>query len=108
MPDKDGKLTKAENDKIIAWLNEKGKNHACPFCAQNTWGIPDYLHSGSAYHGPGRVGGMSYPQVMVACNNCSYIRTFMAIPILGMEAFEPPKKEEATEKKSEEGGQDAA
>lgn len=82
MPDKNGILTGEERQKIVAWLNEKGVEHSCPFCNQNNWSIGDHLLSGMIHSGGGLViGGASYPSVFTVCNNCAYTRQFMAVPI---------------------------
>ena len=83
MSEKDGTLSKADQDKIVSHLNEKGKNHTCPVCLKNNWGIGDRLLNGmpispdAALH----IGGPSYPMAFVVCNNCSYVRHFMAVPL---------------------------
>lgn len=75
-------LTQDEKQKIVAWLNEKGVNHSCPFCGQNNWSIGDHLLSGMVHTGGGLViGGAAYPSAFTVCNNCAYTRQFMAVPI---------------------------
>ena len=82
MPSNDGVLTRAEQEKISAHLNEKGKNHNCPVCGENNWTIGEHLLNGMV-HTPGsmRIGGPTYPMAFVVCRNCSYLRQFMAVPL---------------------------
>lgn len=100
MPGSDGRLTKQEKDRIIGWLNEKGKNHACPVCLSNNWTVGDHLLSGMVSHGANLVlGGPQYPQFFLVCGNCFYTRHFMAVPVLGADALQQegavPTKERA-------------
>ena len=83
MSNNDGRLTDKERDKFVAWLNGKGKSHKCPVCEENDWGIGPNFIQGLIYHPNGGVsiGGPSYPQAFIVCNNCAYTRTFMAVQI---------------------------
>lgn len=85
MPGDDGVLTPAEKQTISKWLNEKSRNYFCPVCNSNNWAIGDHLLSGMVYHGGGLIiGGASYPQFFLVCQNCAYTRNFMAVPVLGL------------------------
>ncbi len=102
MPDSGGKLTPEEKQKIIAWMNERGKSHTCPVCQENNWTVGDHLLSGMVYQGGNLlVGGTHYPQFFVTCNNCFYTRQFMAVTVLEM-------AKTATEEEGEEGGKKAS
>lgn len=82
MPDKNGKLTADEKKKIVEWLDDKGRDHSCPVCKQNSWTVADHVMSGVVHTGGGiTFGGASYPTVMIVCNNCAYTRQFMAVPV---------------------------
>lgn len=82
MPDKNGVITDAENAKIVAWLNKKGVNHSCPICNQNDWSIGSHVISSNVHIANGvMLGGPSYPIVFTVCNNCAYVRQFMAVPM---------------------------
>ena len=82
MPDQNGKLTQADKDKFIAWMNKKAKAHHCPVCATNAWTIGDDLINALPYTGGSLViGGPTYPLAFLVCNNCAYTRHFMAVPI---------------------------
>ena len=77
------KLTASQKEKLARWLNDKGRVHSCPVCSTNSWMIADHLTAGVIVSTDGNthVGGVTYPQAIVVCNNCSYVRTFMAVPI---------------------------
>lgn len=82
MPGSDGKLTQAERDRFVAWLNSRQKNHQCEVCNSNDWQIGEHLLHGQVFTGGGLViGGASYPQAFIVCGNCAHIRLFMAVPI---------------------------
>lgn len=91
MANSDGKLTKQDQDKVGAWLNEKGSHHACPVCQTNDWIVGEHLINNMAFSGGNLVvGGPTYPTAFVVCTNCAYVRQFMAVP-LGITAQEPQK-----------------
>lgn len=104
MPDSDGKLTQEETKKFIAWLNEKSKNHACPVCQNNNWAVGDHIVEGRIFRGGNTIigGGISYPQIFVSCQNCQYIRHFMAVPILELKSED--EKEEGEKESKEASG----
>lgn len=77
MADKDKRLTKEQRDTFINWINSKAKNHDCPVCGENDWRVgSQVIHSMTEnYFSTGTV----YPQVFLSCNNCAFVRYFMAI-----------------------------
>jgi hypothetical protein len=82
MPNADGKLTPAEIETFRLWLNQKQRNHNCEVCGENNWGLGEHLLHGQIFTGGGLVvGGTTYPQAFIVCNNCAHIRLFMAVPI---------------------------
>ncbi|WP_415717132.1 hypothetical protein [Roseibium sp.] len=92
MPDQNGLLSKSDKDKVIAWLDQKGRNHNCPVCSNNNWSIGDHLLSGTAFAGGNIVvGAPAYPMAFIVCSNCAYTRHFMAIP-LGILPSEPTEE----------------
>ena len=97
MPDSDGKLSQEEIKKVVTWLNEKSKGHGCPVCQHNNWAIGEHILEGRIYRGGSIVigGGTVYPQIFVACNNCQYMRYFMAVPILGLKSEDKKESKEA-------------
>ena len=75
-------LTPEQIQKISEWLATKSRNPTCPVCMTNQWTIGPHLLSGMIFSGGGLViGGPSYPMVFMICNNCAYVRHFMAIPM---------------------------
>ncbi len=105
MPDADGKLTEEEKQTIIAWLNQRGKNHACSVCQENSWTVGDHLLFGMVdRRGAASLGGAYYPQFFLSCNNCYYTRHFMAAQVLGLKKTEPKEKAEKEPKKASGGG----
>ena len=89
MADDKSELTKEQKQKIVSWLDKKGKNHVCPVCLENNWNVADHLLLGMVFSSGGiSIGGASYPAVLLVCNNCAYARQFMSVPILGSEGEE--------------------
>ena len=91
MPDEnDKKLSKEQKDKFKQWLDSKGKIGVCPVCESNKWFMGDHLTSGVLFADGGtHLGGPVYPQAMIVCENCAYVRHFMAIPIGLTEGDQP-------------------
>ncbi|WP_269581217.1 hypothetical protein [Roseibium sp. Sym1] len=82
MNGKTKKLSSQDKERVITWLNQKGKNHICPVCGENNWVVGDHLLNGMAFSGGKMIlGGPSYPMVFILCSNCAYTRQFMAKPI---------------------------
>lgn len=82
MPDRHGKLSQAEKEKIKAHLEQYGKEHRCPVCDHAQWSVGDHLLQGIIYRGGGlHIGGESYPQFLIICTTCLYTRHFMAVPL---------------------------
>jgi len=84
------RLSEADTEKLTAWLREKSKNARCPVCenAPTNWIVGDHLIHGMPYYPGGSLvlgGSAAYPQAFVVCDNCFYVRAFMAVPI-GLEA----------------------
>jgi hypothetical protein len=90
MPSSDGTLSKGDQEKISVHLNDKGKNHNCPVCGENNWAIGRHLLIGMV-HTPNavQIGGPSYPMAFISCNNCSFVRQFMAVPLGILTTDEP-------------------
>lgn len=95
MEDGRGRLSAAQKEKFVAWLDEKGKDHACPVCKTNSWSIGEHLLNGFV-HVPNAglvLTGASYPMAFVVCNNCAYTRQFMAVPIGLLDAPETNRED---------------
>jgi hypothetical protein len=91
-------LNQEQKDKFLAWLKEKGAEHPCSACGTNHWTVGDHLLRGDIFQRGGvfNLGGGTYPQAFIVCNNCSHVRTFMALQI-GI--VEPPLAVDVAEEK---------
>ena len=82
MPDKDGRLTPDEKQRVAAWLTSQGiPPPVCPFCGQREWAIGDHLVQPVTL-GPGgglTLGGVGYPQVMLISSKCGYTALINAV-----------------------------
>ena len=103
MPDKDGKLTPSERKTIVTWLTEKGVNTTCPSCGHDDVFIGNHAISSPIHRGGNIVlGGITYPQIFVSCNNCYFTRYFMAVPMgLSFDSGEEESKKEEDETATE-------
>ncbi len=98
MPDKDGKLTSDETEKIKKWLDEHLATNACPACGFNEWGIGEQLALAPTFN-PGGIFviGAGYPAVVVFCARCSFFRMHSAM-LIGVVPPDP-STDKATEAK---------
>ena len=85
-------LSKSDRDKIVEWLRSKTKSGTCPVCQTQRWTVGAHLlHGQIATPGGGIIfGGGNYPLAFVVCDNCFYVRTFMAVP-LELDATKEPE-----------------
>ena len=76
-------LSTADRQKIVSWLESKTKSAQCPVCHTTSWTVGEHILHGqiSSPDGALRLGGTSYPMAFVVCDNCFYVRTFMAVPM---------------------------
>jgi hypothetical protein len=82
LPAANSPLTPEQIQKFSTWLAIKSRNPTCPVCMTNQWTIGPHMLNGQIFSGAGLIiGGPSYPMVFMTCNNCSYVRHFMAVPI---------------------------
>ena len=95
MPDKDGILTNVEKEQIETWLKEHWKNWACPFSADTTWKLGDFLvHTAKfAPEGGWVIGGPSMPSAVVVCAGCGYQVFINAVMVGLVPPLESPAKE---------------
>lgn len=87
MPDKDGKLTLEDRQKINSYLQKYpvARFSACPICGSTEWMIAEYMVQPVTI-GPGggvMLGGIGYPQIMLISNPCGYTR-FMNAVLIGI------------------------
>ncbi len=97
MPDKDGRLSKEERQKIVDWLTEKKVLPHCPACGHENAFIGGHLVVTPMF-GKGIVrGGETHSQVFTHCQNCSHVRYFLAVPI----GIAPPSEKSEADSKEE-------
>lgn len=76
----DGKLTPAEREKAVAWINRKAPQLSCPSCGQRKFTLGEnYLAPPVWYGGNMMLGGISYPMFFLVCDNCFHVMTYSAI-----------------------------
>lgn len=83
MPDKDGRLTDPEWEKVLAWFNEKvpGGPPTCPMCSKKEWAVSRQLAAMQALTRPWIAIGAKfqlYPVVMLYCKYCAFLMPFGA------------------------------
>ncbi len=70
-----------DKEKALKWLDEKWPKNkrACEICGTSQWSLSSDLITPMIFNaGNLSIGGNSYPQLMVICNNCGntkYINT---------------------------------
>lgn len=80
MPDKQGKLTQDEKQRIVQWLATTGKDPHCPHCGGTTWTLVEHaLHTPIYRGGDLLVGGPAYPLIGVYCGTCGCLRFHSAV-----------------------------
>ena len=95
MPDKSKKLTSEQREVFVNWINSKAKNHQCPVCGENDWRLGDHVIHALAQEP--LVEGRVYPQVFLSCNNCLFVRHFLAIPMGVVEKVDEEEMAESEE-----------
>lgn len=88
------KLAKDQKKKIQEWLEEKWTAPpGCPVCQTTNFTIADHLVTPTILADGGMMlGGPSYPQALLICDNCGHTRYFN---VLRMDIL--PKKTEKKE-----------
>jgi len=84
MPDKDGKLTQEEKDRVAAWLTAKAVgDQRCPICGDPNWIIGDHIVQPITIGANNslQLGGVGYPNVLVISQRCGYTRFVNAVII---------------------------
>lgn len=100
MPDKDGKLTDEDRQKVIAWVTKypQAEHSVCPICGTGNWMIAEYMVQPltiGAQLGL-QLGGIGYPLIMLISNPCGYTRFLNAV-MIGL----VPSNRDTAEKKTE-------
>ena len=85
MLDEQGRLSDQDKQKIADWLDEKWTQPSkCSVCGHSDWTLGEHLVNLQIYYGGGlRIGGPTYPYVMVICKNCAQTLFFNAV-MLGL------------------------
>lgn len=96
MPDKDGKLSPEEQQKIIDWIQKHSLGLlSCHLCKQTNWGITEHLIYLPVYTPNAlMIGGPTYPCIQLICNNCRSIQFINAMQVILSPS--PPDKKEAS------------
>ena len=80
MQSDDGILSAKQKEKAIAWLNAKAPNLSCPACQTRRFSVGDHFLSPPIFYGRDLIiGGPSYPQFFVVCENCAHMLQFSAV-----------------------------
>ena len=79
------------------WLVNKGVMRACTVCGENSWQLAKHAIWPNIYgeRGP-LIGGTSYPQIMLICNNCAHTVYFNAV-LMGLFSDDLRKAEKKSE-----------
>lgn len=75
---KDNSLDKENQLKAIEWLEKKWKNDKkCEVCGESKWTIQEHIVTPIVLQNNSiQLGGVSYPQIMSICNNCTNTKYF--------------------------------
>lgn len=85
------KLTESEREKIVQHLHKTVKTVECGWCGKNQWAPGPELGEIREYFPSGlQTGGITYPVVIVTCQNCAHTLLFNAV---GMGIVERGKAE---------------
>ena len=89
------KLSEADKQKILAWLNTKCGPMRCTCCGLGQWTLVDIctLTIGHDIHTTRFHYHEGIPQVTVACNNCGHM-IFFNPAIMGFKPDQPPQASE--------------
>jgi hypothetical protein len=82
MPDKDGKLTPEDRQKVIEWMGAHGKGDPrCPICLSEKWMIAEFLVQPMTIGGNHslQLGGGGLPNIVLISDPCGYTRYLNAV-----------------------------
>lgn len=71
-----------DKEKALKWLDDKWPRHQrkCEICGANQWSLLPDLTTSMIFNPRGiNIGGNSYPQLTVVCNNCGNFKGFSAV-----------------------------
>lgn len=98
MPDKNGRLSKEDVEKVIKWFKKHWTQPAkCDVCGKFEWTIGKTIIAPmNIVNSEVKITGQLYPQILVLCKHCGNTKYFNAI-IMGL----VEKNEEVTTKVEE-------
>lgn len=85
MPEEKKFFDKEKQEKAVNWINQKCPNLKCECCHQTTWSLAGDLVMPMPFTGGAGliIGGASYPQLQIVCNNCGNTKFFNAV-VMGL------------------------
>jgi len=74
-------LSQAQKQQVINWLQtKKPTGFQCSVCGVAMWSVGDHIVTAMVNEGGGlSVGGPSYPNAFLICNNCGHTVYFNAV-----------------------------
>ena len=103
MPDKDGRLTEADDQKLKDWWTKHWKPPViCPVCKSDKWTTTAHViqmnrQAPNALFSP----GITYPHILVTSDPCGYAMLFNATMLGLYEPYTAPA-EDGSEKEADE------
>ena len=71
-----------KQQKALKWLEDKWpqEKRVCEICANTSWHLADDLVMPLPFSGSNlRLGGKSYPHILITCKNCGNAKCFNAV-----------------------------
>lgn len=88
-----------DTDRLIAWLNEKWSDQACPICGNSKWNVDDCIYRLHQFDFPNfkELEGRMRLVAPVTCKNCGYMLLFDALYSGVLTALDPHDEEASNE-----------
>ena len=82
----DDELGKDKQEKVLKWLEAKWpkEKRCCEICEGQKWSLTQHITVPMIYSKGIRLGGTTYPQISLICNNCGNTKFFNAV-VMGLE-----------------------
>ena len=71
-------LTPDQMDQVQAWMEEKDIDTTCPACGSTIWVTSEIIAPRVRERARPPEEGLQVPMVPVMCDNCGYVRLFLA------------------------------